>query len=756
VALLGLAVLAASIAIVYIAAPGSGDTGGTSPGSEESGGATTRVRATVEATRVAAAPPARAEDPPALGGEDPAHLEALGRRVLPSFVRVAVSLRYDQGVAPVSLAYDDDDLEARARDGRPVWLTGFLLAPGQVLAQDPQIDARFISRITVSRGAESSPAWVTAWATHSAGVFLGLEQPLTQGSPLPFSATATPPYYAVSHVFDDGTWSTLVEPVGTLVHLRESGAAASRTLYPAVVVDPRGTPVGITLDGWLHTNGAWKGSPESWDDLAAAEHARLVEGTRALAARGMLNVTVRLRGLNAADEDRRGRRYRWSEDDGADQAERAALGVLTGPRRLFVLDRMDAKTAARIESIVVHAADGALVPARFVVTFRDFGAYLVEADRDLAGVLTLSRAPIVQQSERLLLGAHVELLGGRRVIHGGSYRLDRFQTGRRGEVVPDVRGPASGEFLFDGAGALVALPVLRRARDKEEDGWRFQEPELLGADHLALLLASPEAHADPSIVPVPIAREGRLAWLGVEVQRLNRDLARANDVSHVTQDGQTGALVSYVYAGSPAHAAGIQPGMVVLRYEVPGQPRPVEVLPPLDRFASSSEDPEELADYEVRLRQSQPGYTPWPSVENALNRTLTAIGIGTVTTLEYAVAGQVRRAPLTVSEGPLHHEAAPRHRSEELGLTVRDLTYEVRRHFRLDERAAGAIVSNVEGGGRAAIAGLRRFDLVLQVNEQAVADGAACARALAGAGELRLTVRDALKQRVVKIAAAPN
>ena len=63
-------------------------------------------------------------------------------------------------------------------------------------------------------------------------------------------------------------------------------------------------------------------------------------------------------------------------------------------------------------------------------------------------------------------------------------------------------------------------------------------------------------------------------------------------------------------------------------------------------------------------------------------------------------------------------------------------------------------MSKVEPGGRAAVAGLRRFDLVLQVNEEAVVDGTMCARALGQTGTLRLTVRDGLRQRIVKVAAA--
>jgi len=114
----------------------------------------------------------------------------------------------------------------------------------------------------------------------------------------------------------------------------------------------------------------------------------------------------------------------------------------------------------------------------------------------------------------------------------------------------------------------------------------------------------------------------------------------------------------------------------------------------------------------------------------------------------------VKRVDLAVEEGPVHHEAAPLRKSESLGTTVRDLTYEVRRYYQLDDAVAGVIVSKVERGTRAAVAGLRRFDIVLRVDDQPVPDVAAFEKATEKGAALRLTVKDRLKERVVKIAEA--
>jgi S1-C subfamily serine protease len=144
---------------------------------------------------------------------------------------------------------------------------------------------------------------------------------------------------------------------------------------------------------------------------------------------------------------------------------------------------------------------------------------------------------------------------------------------------------------------------------------------------------------------------------------------------------------------------------------------------------------------------------PWPSAESSINRTLTDLGVGRDFTLEYAVAGEVRKKEMKVAEAPVHYEAAPLRKSEDLGLTVRDLTYEVRRYFQLDPGATGVLVSKVERGGRASVAGLRMFDVVFRVDDQPVADVAAFEKATQATGELRLAVKDKLKERIVKIAA---
>jgi len=106
---------------------------------------------------------------------------------------------------------------------------------------------------------------------------------------------------------------------------------------------------------------------------------------------------------------------------------------------------------------------------------------------------------------------------------------------------------------------------------------------------------------------------------------------------------------------------------------------------------------------------------------------------------------------------PTHYESAGRHKAAALGLTVRDLTYEVRRYFQKAEGEPGIIVSKVEPGSKASVAGIKPYEIVTHVNARPVADVKAFAKAVATAGgELRLSVKRMMQGRVVKMRMTPE
>lgn len=700
-----------------------------------------------------ASPPSR---PAAAGDESAPRPEkatddaATARALAPSFVRVELTLRHDQGEPPTTLA-GRGDYSSYITQERPVEVTGLLLAPDRVLVVDPEMHPRFVSKIEVVAGAARTGATVASMLTEVDGVILALEAPLAGARPLSFQPDRPGPYRAVYYGQESGAWTTIVGPTLEQTVVDQDGQTRKSAWVFAVVVDREDVPIGVTLAERVRADGRdWRGSPLTWPQVDHAGFEAERAATASTVDHGLLRVHLRLRSPKADGSRSFGR----SSRDAETETERNAVGLVAGPRQVIVLTTMDVTATSRLETIDLHLPDGTTVRARFVASYRHYGALLVEPAQDLPRPLRVAAGPLRDRRGTLLYDAHLVLHGERRRLYVSQTRIGSVRQDWRRQWVVALWDGADGHFLFDREGALVAFPIERRLGE-ERSRWNNPRKVLLSSEYLAALVEDAAAHADPANVPVVAEAEDRLAWLGVETQDLNRDLARANGVSTFTQDGSTGALVSYVYDGSPAQRAGLKPGDVLLRLHSPDRPAPISIGGSDDRggFSFSSFFSEMGDDWEG-MAHVVSGQTPWPSVDSPLHRTLTKLGVGKPVRLEYAVDGEVRFADLVIEEGPPHFGSAPLWKSVPLGVTVRDLTYEVRRHYQLGPDVLGVVVSKVERGGRAAVAGLRALDLVLKVGDRAIPDVATFRSAVEAGGALRLTVKDRLKERVVQIAAA--
>ncbi|MGH9361107.1 MAG: PDZ domain-containing protein, partial [Thermoanaerobaculia bacterium] len=111
---------------------------------------------------------------------------------------------------------------------------------------------------------------------------------------------------------------------------------------------------------------------------------------------------------------------------------------------------------------------------------------------------------------------------------------------------------------------------------------------------------------------------------------------------------------------------------------------------------------------------------PWRGPRNSLNQRLTRIGEGRRVELVYLRQGKEGRALATLETAPPDFESAREHKVPDLGLTLKDLTYEVRTHYRLKQDSPGVVVAKVEPGGRAAVAKVLPFEILVSVNGRAV------------------------------------
>jgi serine protease Do len=167
-------------------------------------------------------------------------------------------------------------------------------------------------------------------------------------------------------------------------------------------------------------------------------------------------------------------------------------------------------------------------------------------------------------------------------------------------------------------------------------------------------------------------------WLGVSIQRITPDLAESLGL-----EKSRGALVASVSDGSPAAEAGIKTGDVIVEYN-----------------GSQIEDSSQLPILVARTKVGQ----------NA----------------KIIVVRDKKRIPITVKVGELQEQevvaSAPQEPAK-LGMSVQNVTPEMAESLGLN-RAGGAVITAVQPQSPAAEAGLRRGDVILEINRKPI-DGAA-------------------------------
>jgi serine protease Do len=187
-------------------------------------------------------------------------------------------------------------------------------------------------------------------------------------------------------------------------------------------------------------------------------------------------------------------------------------------------------------------------------------------------------------------------------------------------------------------------------------------------------------------------------WLGVAVQPMTADLAESFGLQEAR-----GALVSEVIKGSPAEAAGLRRGDVILAFDG------VEI----DTF-------------------------------NDLPRLVAAAPVGSSAPLTVFRDGKTLQLQVTIGElEDADRQPAPAPEPASLGLGITDITPDAVRLYGLTGER-GALVTSVDPAGPAADSNLRPGDLIVEVNGQEIAKASAFRQIAARAkkGEtLRLLVQ---------------
>ena len=227
--------------------------------------------------------------------------------------------------------------------------------------------------------------------------------------------------------------------------------------------------------------------------------------------------------------------------------------------------------------------------------------------------------------------------------------------------------------------------------------------ELIGINTAILANGSEGNQGIGFAVPVDVARSvmeqivanGKVtrAYIGVKAQEVTPALAKSFHESEVR-----GALVGEVTPDSPAQKAGMRNGDIILG--INGKP-----------VNSSAE---------LRMRVSL--MTPGTRVDVKVFRD-----------------GAEKTLPLTLAEMPTetarNEQPASERQDASQGITVEAVTARNARQLGLPATAAGVVVTNVDAGSKAADSGLKRGDVIREVNHEPVRNAAEFESAMRGAGD---------------------
>ena len=205
--------------------------------------------------------------------------------------------------------------------------------------------------------------------------------------------------------------------------------------------------------------------------------------------------------------------------------------------------------------------------------------------------------------------------------------------------------------------------------------------------NIGIGFAIPASQAQPVIEQLRTIGRVRRGYLGVSIQDVDEDLAAGFGL-----DEDVGEIVASVEPGGPAETAGIRRGDIIVR--VNGQ--------------------------EVTER-------------NNLSTIVAASGIGSTVPIELIRDGRRLRINAQLAERPSQQEIAAANRNEpempgsaddsasenqSLGITLTELTPEIRQQLRIADDLQGVVVAGVDPSSDAARKNISRGSIILSINGQ--------------------------------------
>jgi hypothetical protein len=670
-------------------------------------------------------------------------------------VRVATRWQKDQGEYPPVAAAEDVENGGRGDEGGSAYgesegsvdgkhsseKPGLMLDPaaGLVLAADAAIEPRFIefTKGYMADGKEFGLKLYGFYLEAGGALYQANKWPGT-GAPLGWAEGKVEPFseaFATSLGRARLGWEVSVSAAGCGDELLQASDRPTPdeqlTTFGRgnLIFDESARPLGFALEDYPNSvtgeRFPWRGT-----DLAKAAVVKMADFDKAKPQRierlGKYVYEVKIV-YRQPEENEENLRF---EGDDASSLTQFYYGYAVSPKQILVPVKMEKILIQRFKQITVQVGERE-VKATFQGAFLDFGAFLIE----LADQATLPQAlplagPALPEVNRAMLTYVAERKFGRRRDTVWYNRLTWYVKGYNDRLWPHPENALARGTLamtFDEKPVGLCLTERQPEREKKEGEGRGGGSEMVRLyrlGELAEALKNPQAHFDPTLKPASEQEEKRTVWLGVEYQAMGPELAEMLDdlsgggqAQKLSRNGEIGLRVTWVHKHSPAEKAGIAPGDVLLEIREEGKTEPIELRP-------RGEDGETFNPYAAR-RRSRGGFFQLSGSSRGgragyLTSLLTRLGAGTKIALVYLHGEEKVTQNFTLEWAPYDSASANKYKDEKTGVTVKDLTYDVRALLRLADDQPGVIVSKTEDGQKAAVADISPGVIITEINGKAL------------------------------------
>jgi len=526
-------------------------------------------------------------------------------------------------------------------------------------------------------------------------------------------------------------------------------------LYTAgVLCNAEGRPVGVTCLDQIDLGPGgpvWRGRDILADaGISDEQQKQLEDQIKREFAKNIYEIRImpRLEPQEEEEYDFGGRfRFRSRYAGQEDSEETLVYGLGFADNKLLIPEALDKELVAKIDTITVKV-DDADVPARFGGVLRQCAATVIELpEGKLPRTVPFPAEGKVVRIEPFWSAFASELAGLDVRTEFGRW-IDKDQ-GYEDKWYPVLeKTVAAGSWLLDGRGHLIGFfgearydhsrlePYLlgseqgryrayersfvpRLRRSMMAAAWHAEsagDVRLFDGAEMARILGDLPASYDPHIRHLAKDEQKRHAWLGVEYTAPDKEMIKQMGLREPTQDGRIGLVVNRVYAGSPAAELGLAEGDVLLKIAVPGAPWPIELTAEEGESEMPDFDEADIPKEFQAMGIQMPRKRPWPSQDNYLTSLLGDIGQGTTVKLSYIHGTETQEKEFTIRQAPRDMLSAAKYKSDKLGITVKDATYEVRAALRLKPDEPAVVVTKVEQGTPTALARINTYELIRAID----------------------------------------